>query len=95
MEEINGNAMEIDDNPQTAEESEEDEDDDDEGEDNEEVDEELRLKIREALGNAAINGEEEDSDEEEFLDDDQMEAFDEKLAEIFRQRKEIKSAKKG
>lgn len=77
-----------------------------EGEDDEdsavdEVDEtesaELRKKIEEAL---KINGVEraEDSDsgsssEEELLDDDQMMQFDEKLAEVFRLRKNEKSGK--
>ncbi|KND01937.1 DNA-directed DNA polymerase [Spizellomyces punctatus DAOM BR117] len=97
-----GDAMDVDskqeddddeDDEEEGEDEDEDEDDDDE-EESGEVDEELRRKIKEALGNAAIDEEDDDSDEEAFLDDDEMEAFDDKLAEIFRQRKEIKTAKK-
>ncbi|KAI8825821.1 DNA polymerase phi-domain-containing protein [Fimicolochytrium jonesii] len=81
-----------------GESSEEEDDDEDEEEgdeqDNPKVDEELRLKIKDALGSAAVDGDADDSDEGEFLDDEQMGEFDSKLAEIFKQRKEIKSAKK-
>ncbi|TPX59035.1 hypothetical protein SpCBS45565_g07848 [Spizellomyces sp. 'palustris'] len=97
VEMISGDAMDVDskqedddDEEDEGEDEDEDEDDDESGE----VDEELRLKIKEALGNAAVDEEDDDSDEEEFLDDDEMEAFDDKLADIFRQRKEITTAKK-
>ncbi|KAI8929432.1 DNA polymerase phi-domain-containing protein [Entophlyctis helioformis] len=85
-----------------SEEDDEDEDEDDDDEDDAAdfeadsgpmvVDEELRRKIQEALGDAG--GNDDDDDEDEGLDDDQMEAFDDKLAEIFRHRKDIKTVKK-
>ncbi|KAJ2397354.1 DNA-directed DNA polymerase [Coemansia sp. RSA 2559] len=62
------------------------------------VDEELRRKIEEALGNAATSLGNEDggdvsaSGEEEEYDDEQMTVFDDKLAEIFRHKKEQKLA---
>ncbi|RCH82572.1 DNA-directed DNA polymerase, partial [Rhizopus stolonifer] len=83
-------------------EDDEDEEDDDvemidmddveeiESEDDEEVDEELRQKIEEAMKAQGINAVD-DSDEE--LDDDAMAAFDEKLAEVFKQKKIAKSEK--
>ncbi|KAI8907298.1 DNA polymerase phi-domain-containing protein [Gorgonomyces haynaldii] len=61
-----------------------DEDEEEEEEEEEPVDEELKQKIQEALGN---DEEEELSD----LDDDQMAQFDEKLAEIFKQKRDIKA----
>ncbi|KAF9069832.1 DNA polymerase phi-domain-containing protein [Rhodocollybia butyracea] len=75
-----------------------DHDDHDEGEDSneEEVDEELRQKILEALsvnGVEAANEDDEES-EEEFMDDDQMMAIDEQLAEVFRSRVNEKKASK-
>ncbi|CAO3635815.1 unnamed protein product [Cunninghamella echinulata] len=90
-------------------EDEDDEDDDDDvemidvdmDEDDEEVDEELRLKVEEALRSQGILADEDDEDndidseEEELLDDDAMEAFDEKLAEIFKIKKSEKSQKKS
>ncbi|KAJ3356665.1 Myb-binding protein 1A, partial [Kappamyces sp. JEL0680] len=75
-------AEEIDDEDES---SEEESDDDDEN--TEPVDEELRSKIQAAL---AVDVEEDLDD----LDDDAMEAFDSKLAEIFSQRKAMKSVKK-
>ncbi|TPX59586.1 hypothetical protein PhCBS80983_g02349 [Powellomyces hirtus] len=82
-----------DDEQDDDEEDDEDDEEEDEGDDaNAEVDEELRLKIKEAMGNAAAG--DDDSEEEEFMDDDEMGVFDDKLAEIFRQRKDIKTAKK-
>src|ERR1700678_1711355 len=64
--------------------------DDDSGDDSDgnEVDLELRNKIEEAL---RINGiepatGETDSEDEELMDDDQMMAMDEQLAQVFRSR---------
>ncbi|KAJ3154275.1 hypothetical protein HDU89_008342 [Geranomyces variabilis] len=100
--EDNDNAMDLDDpegDEEDEEEDDEEDDDDDESDDEDDedadaaVDEELRLKIKEAMGKAAAD-EDEDSEEEDFMGDDEMGAFDDKLAEIFRQRKDIKSAKK-
>jgi DNA polymerase phi len=65
---------------------EEVESEDDEGE----VDEELRQKIEEAMKAQGINAVD-DSDEE--LDDDAMAAFDDKLAEVFKQKKILKDEK--
>ncbi|KAJ1771650.1 DNA-directed DNA polymerase [Coemansia sp. RSA 1813] len=61
------------------------------------VDEELRRKIQEALGSASAidneaDGEVSASGEEEEYDDEQMTVFDDKLAEIFRHKKEQKVA---
>lgn len=58
--------------------------------DEEEVDEELRQKIEEAMKAQGINAVD-GSDEE--LDDDAMAAFDEKLAEVFKQKKILKDDK--
>lgn len=55
-----------------------------------EVDEELRQKIEEAMKAQGVNALD-DSDEE--LDDEAMAAFDEKLAEVFRQKKIVKDEK--
>ncbi|KAJ2715652.1 DNA-directed DNA polymerase [Coemansia spiralis] len=55
------------------------------------VDEELRRKIEEALGADAAAMDEASGEEEEF-DDEQMTVFDDKLAEIFRHKKEQKTA---
>lgn len=91
-----------------AEESDESSDEDEDGEDDEdldlEVDEELRAKILEALKESGVGEDEVDDDqeddddeedeEEELLNDDQMMELDDKLAEIFKQRKAAsKSAK--
>lgn len=65
--------------------------DDIESEDDEgDVDEELRQKIEEAMKAQGINALD-DSDEE--LDDDAMAAFDDKLAEVFKQKKILKDEK--
>ncbi|KAI9506816.1 DNA polymerase phi-domain-containing protein [Coemansia spiralis] len=59
------------------------------------VDEELRRKIQEALGDASViedAGEASASGEEEEFDDEQMTVFDDKLAEIFRHKREQKIA---
>ncbi|KAJ3791837.1 DNA polymerase phi-domain-containing protein [Lentinula aff. detonsa] len=73
-------------------------DDSDEEEDNDdvEVDEELRQKILEALSVNGIDAANEDDGEsdEEYMDDDQMMAIDEHLAEIFRSRVNEKKASK-
>ncbi|KAG0348544.1 DNA-directed DNA polymerase [Podila humilis] len=84
-----------------------DEDDDEEDEDEEEgesedmdvdedddepVDEEFRKKLAEAL--KVKDGDDEDSEEEELLNDDEMMAFDEKLIEIFKQKKLAKAQQK-
>ncbi|KAI8879206.1 hypothetical protein K501DRAFT_227075 [Backusella circina FSU 941] len=66
-----------------VEEEEEDENDD--------VDEELRQKIAEAMKAEGIDAND-DSDEE--INDDAMAAFDEKLAEVFKQKKILKDEKK-
>jgi len=83
---------------------EDDDDDDDDldieedDDDNEEVDEELRRKIQAVLQKKDPNnadGLEEDDDEElPDLNDDEMLDFDEKLAEIFKQRKIIKTSRR-
>ena len=68
--------------------SSDEEEDDEETENELPVDEELRAKIQAAL--------EMDVEQDlEELGDDEMEAFDSKLAEIFSQRKSIKNVKKG
>ncbi|KAF9174057.1 DNA-directed DNA polymerase [Mortierella sp. AD011] len=63
----------------------------DEEDDDTPVDEEFRRKLAEALN---VNEDDEDESEEELLDDEQMMAFDEKLNEIFRQKKLAKSQQK-
>lgn len=90
-------------NEESDESSDEDESDDDEDEDLDlEVDEELRAKILEALKESGVEEEEGDEDEDaeededELLDDDQMMQLDDKLAEIFKERKSAsKSAKEA
>lgn len=59
--------------------------------DDEDVDEELRQKIEEAMKSQGINAVDDASDEE--LDDEAMAAFDEKLAEVFKQKKILKEDK--
>ncbi|KAF9993768.1 DNA-directed DNA polymerase [Entomortierella chlamydospora] len=77
---------------ENEDEEEESEDMDvDEEDDDAPVDEEFRRKLAEALN---VNEDDEDESEEELLDDDQMMAFDEKLNEIFRQKKLAKSQQK-
>lgn len=76
--------------------SDEDEDDIDGDSNAEEADLELRSKIEEAL---RVNGiepatGETDSEEEELMDDDQMMAIDDQLAQVFKSRTgESKSSK--
>ncbi|KAJ3287161.1 hypothetical protein HK104_008733 [Borealophlyctis nickersoniae] len=84
-----------DDEEEDEDEDDDDDDDDDEDEGNfEEVDEQLRKEVKAALGSAAMEGSDDEEEDLEDLDDDQMEAFDAKLAEIFRHRKELKTAEK-
>lgn len=73
--------------------------DDDSGVDSDdaEIDLELRSKIEEAL---KVNGiepatGETDSEDEELMDDDQMMAIDEQLAQVFRSRTEEKKGGKS
>ncbi|KAG0052711.1 DNA-directed DNA polymerase [Gryganskiella cystojenkinii] len=68
--------------------------DDAEDDEEEEVDDELRRKIAEALKVKDPKEDNGESSEEELLDDDQMTMFDEKLEEIFRQKKLAKSQQK-
>jgi DNA polymerase phi len=63
----------------------------DDEEENGDVDEELRRKIAEAMQSEGIDANDE-SDEE--IDDAAMAAFDEKLAEVFQQKKNLKEEKK-
>ncbi|KAI9274442.1 DNA polymerase phi-domain-containing protein [Phascolomyces articulosus] len=71
-------------------EMEEDEDDSEESEDedeNGEVDEELRRKVEEAMRNQGVLGGDDDDEEDEDLNDEAMFGFDDKLAEIFKQKR--------
>ncbi|KAJ2894742.1 DNA-directed DNA polymerase, partial [Coemansia aciculifera] len=75
--------------------TEDEEDEEEEEKDNDAlvVDEELRRKIHEALGNTAHDDSKEEVEgEEETFDDEQMTVFDDKLAEIFAQKKQQKTA---
>lgn len=65
---------------------------DSDADEDEDVDEEFKAKLEAALGDAA-NAEGESS-EEELLDDEQMMQFDEKLAELFRERKAQQTSKR-
>lgn len=79
---------------ETENENESDSDDEEVNEDDPlaPVDEDLKRKITEALGDAAaINTDDELSD----LGDEDMADFDEKLADIFKHRKEVKTVQKG
>ncbi|KAI9091861.1 DNA polymerase phi-domain-containing protein [Phlyctochytrium arcticum] len=101
---VKGNAMDVDGDEEGSGDDDEEEEDSDASDDgneedddkNEEVDEDLRRDVRAALGRAAMgeDGDASESDEEEFLDDDEMEDFDNKLVEIFKQKKMAKTAKK-
>ncbi|KAJ1674018.1 DNA-directed DNA polymerase, partial [Spiromyces aspiralis] len=57
------------------------------------VDEELREKIREALGESAVM-DENASEDEVLFDDEQMAVFDDKLTEIFSNKKVLKKEKR-
>lgn len=80
----------------SSEEAESGESDSDEGD---EVADEVRKKIQDALkANGVDVGEddsEEDSDKEELMDDEQMMALDDTLANIFRTRTHDRKSKKG
>lgn len=67
----------------------------DETEQNGEVDEELRKKIEETMREQGVLGGEDDEDDASDLDDEAMVAFDEKLAEVFKQKKLEKNADKS
>ncbi|ORX57494.1 hypothetical protein DM01DRAFT_1334110 [Hesseltinella vesiculosa] len=64
------------------------------GDNDDQVDEELRQQLEQAMREQGVLANEDDSDEE-LLGDDAMEAFDEKLAEIFRERKKDKQDPKS
>jgi len=69
-----------------------------EDEEDEEPDLELRSKIEEALRASGIepaDNSEDDTEEEELMDDDQMMAIDDQLADIFRSRASEKKGGKG
>ncbi|KAJ1926901.1 DNA-directed DNA polymerase, partial [Tieghemiomyces parasiticus] len=72
-----------------------DKDDDDDSDDETEADEELRRQVREALGRAALDDPASDSEQEELLDDNQMEAFDSKLGEIFALRSDLRKNRRS
>lgn len=77
----------------------EDEDEDDEVDDNNDEDvQELRRKIEEALkvnGIEAATGDSDEDSDEDLMDDDQMMAIDEQLAQVFRSRMNEKKSSKG
>lgn len=87
------------DNDESASDEDEESQDEDSGVDSDdaEVDLELRNKIEEAL---RVNGiepatGETDSEDEELMEDDQMMAIDEQLAQVFRSRANEKKGGKG
>ena len=87
------------DNDASARDDDSESQDDDSGVDSDdaEIDLELRSKIEEAL---KVNGiepatGETDSEDEELMDDDQMMAIDEQLAQVFRSRTEEKKGGKS
>lgn len=70
----------------------EEEDDDDDAS----VDEELRQKVEETMRQQGVlAGDDDDEENEELLDDDAMADFDDKLAEVFKQKHLEKKEKKG
>ncbi|KAJ3410565.1 hypothetical protein HDV05_003633 [Chytridiales sp. JEL 0842] len=85
---------------EVSDDEDEDEDEDDielDDEEDSDVDDEFRKKIEAAVGKHVAGPEEEadeNSDEEEFLNDDEMVDFDDKLAAIFRERKNLKIEKR-
>ncbi|KAF9185678.1 DNA-directed DNA polymerase [Haplosporangium sp. Z 767] len=85
---------EEDDEDEESSDEEESEDMDVDEDDNEPVDEEFRKKLAAALNVKDVGDDDEDESEEELLDDDQMMAFDEKLNEIFKQKKLAKTQQK-
>jgi len=73
-------------------------DDDEEEEEEEEekdADVELRYKILKALQASGIDATSDDEDEEELMDDEQMMAIDEQLAQVFRSRANVKKSEKS
>ncbi|KAI8807296.1 DNA polymerase phi-domain-containing protein [Cladochytrium replicatum] len=91
---------------ESGDDDDDDDDDEDDEDENEDVDLELRNKIQHALGAAALpididmsdndevdNDGDDDGDYDEAFDDDQMEQFDGKLAEIFKEKKRMKTEK--
>ncbi|KAI8619328.1 DNA polymerase phi-domain-containing protein [Chytriomyces sp. MP71] len=96
--------------PDEGDDDDEDEDQDDDDEDDDEDDmeedvDEFRNKVKAALGGMIVDGAAEedetepamqgvDNQEGDALGDDDMEAFDDKLAEIFRERKKLKMEKR-
>ncbi|KAI8810771.1 DNA polymerase phi-domain-containing protein [Cladochytrium replicatum] len=93
--------------PGESDDDEDDEGDDEEEDGDEDTDLELRNKIQLALGPAALpihmdmsdnddaddNTEGDADDDDEAFDDDKMEQFDGKLAEIFKEKKRMKTEK--
>lgn len=77
-------------------EMDEEDDDDDDDDDDASVDEELRQKVEETMRQQGVlAGDDDDDDNEEMLDDDAMADFDDKLAEVFKQKQLEKKEKKG
>jgi DNA polymerase phi len=71
-------------------------DDDEEGEGEEDVDVELRNRLVEVLQGSGIDATSDNSDdEEELMNDEQMMAIDEQLAQVFRSRANEKKSGKG
>ncbi|KAH6576021.1 hypothetical protein BASA83_010212 [Batrachochytrium salamandrivorans] len=97
-EDVDMDSVDEDDQDQSSSDSDDGDDEDENNDDddnNAPVDEELRRKITETLGKAAVTtSDNSDDSDNEGMDDDEMQAFDDKLAEIFRQRKDIKQTKR-
>ncbi|KAJ3350791.1 DNA-directed DNA polymerase [Entophlyctis luteolus] len=99
-EEVSGDDADDDDDDDDDDDENEDEDGESEFEDDEQDVDALKARLKAALGKHAISDAEEDdgdkggSDDEEPLGDDDMEAFDEKLAAIFKERKRLKIEKR-
>ena len=70
-------------------EEEESNDESNEESDTESIDDEFRMKIKNALGNAAI----EEEEDEIVFDDEQMLKFDEAISNVFKEKKKLKSKK--
>lgn len=88
------NLHEDDEEEKTKEKSEEDDDDETEDEDSEgesdteSIDDEFRLKLKNALGSAAVD---EESEDEIVYDDDEMFKFDEAISKVFKEKRKIKN----
>ncbi|KAJ3284320.1 DNA-directed DNA polymerase [Rhizoclosmatium sp. JEL0117] len=88
---------EEDDEEDEDDENDDDDDDEDEADEPEESVEELKNRLKAALGGVADDAADmnpddaEDDDDEKSLNDEEMEAFDEKLSAIFRERKKVKT----